>query len=727
MAQPQSAVNAAESPQHFYIDSQTSLAELRPRTLKHGDTFALFDRLGDLSPAVGGLEGLYHRDTRFLSRLRLFINDRTPLLLSSTVQNNNAVLDVDLTNPDLARGEKMEVPRDTVHIGRMKFLWNAACYEVLTARNFGEHKHRIRIAFDFDADFVDIFEVRGFVRRESRGEVTVRRHGVDHVRFVYNSLDGVPRATDLLFSPRPTELGAHRAVYDLELGPKQRRTLTVTVHCNMDGARCQRNAAVALRSMRRSVRDSAVGGTRVETSSSVMNEVFHRAVADIKMLVTDTPQGPYPYAGVPWFSTAFGRDGLITAFEVLWIYPDLARGVLGFLAATQATAHDSLNDAEPGKILHETRQGELARLGEVPFGRYYGSVDSTPLFIALAGAYWRQTADRATLDAIWPNVRAALAWIDADGDVDGDGFVEYRRHTERGLANQGWKDSGDAVFYEDGPLAEPPIALCEVQAYVYMARVLGAELADVVGEPELAARQRELAAALRERFDAAFWDEELGTYVLALDGAKRPCRIRSSNAGQVLFSGIARAERAERVARSLMRHESFSGWGLRTVYTSETRFNPASYHNGSIWPHDNALIALGLSRYGYCAESAKLATAILEAASRMDLRRLPELFCGTKRRREKGPVLYPVACAPQAWAAAAPFALLQASLGVEIDAGRRLLSFRHPRLPASFDAMEITGLAVGDARLDLLLRRHRDAVAVNVLERRGKVEIDVRV
>ena len=324
-------------------------------------------------------------------------------------------------------------------------------------------------------------------------------------------------------------------------------------------------------------------------------------------------------------------------------------------------------------------------------------------------------------------MRAALAWIDADGDVDGDGFVEYRRHTERGLVNQGWKDSGDAVFHEDGRLAEPPIALCEVQAYVYLARIMGAELANAVGEPEVATRQLEQAAELGKRFDAQFWDDELGTYVLALDGDKRPCRVRTSNAGQVLFTGIAPSERAARVAASLMTHESFSGWGLRTVYTSERRFNPASYHNGSIWPHDNALIAIGLSRYSHCKEAVKVATAILDAAAHMDLRRLPELFCGTKRRREKGPVLYPVACAPQAWAAAAPFALLQASLGVEIDATRRLLSFRHPRLPASFDAMEITGLAVGDARLDLLLRRHRDGVTVNVLDRRGDVEIDVRL
>jgi glycogen debranching enzyme len=715
-----------EPTQNFYIAAQASLAELRPRTLKHGDTFALFDRFGDLSSGPASPEGLYHDDIRFLSRLRLTIEGQTPLLLSSTVQSNNAMLDVDLVNPDLRRGEIIELPKDTIHISRMKFLWNAAAYDLISVRNFDERMRRIRIALEFDADFIDVFEVRGFAR-QSRGSITHRVSAPDHVRIQYASLDGTPRATEIFFSPQPVELTAHRAVFELVLEPKQRRAIFVTVHCRTHDRPLERDPLVAMRLARRELRDASRRAAALEISSNTVNDILCRSMADISMLVTDTEHGPFPYAGVPWFSTAFGRDGLLTALQTLWIYPSLARGVLRFLAATQSSTNEPLRDAEPGKILHETRRGELARLGEVPFERYYGSVDATPLFIVLAGRYWQYTQDSATLEQIWPNVKAALAWIDHHGDIDGDGFVEYSRRGESGLVNQGWKDSGDAVFHSNGALAEPPIALCEVQAYVYQARLQVAQLAEVMGEHALAAAQRQRAALLRRRFDEAFWDEQLGMYALALDGDKRRCKVRSSNAGQTLLMGIALPERAPRIARALLDREFFTGWGVRTLSARERRFNPASYHNGSIWPHDNALIAMGLSSYGHSTEAVQIATAMFDAAAHMDLRRLPELFCGAQRRRDKGPILYPVACAPQAWAAATPFGLLQACLGMEIDAAERVVRLKHPRLPASIEWLRIRRLAVGEGRLDLLLRRHDADVAVNVLSKEGDVEVAVQL
>jgi glycogen debranching enzyme len=720
-ADPQ-RLEVEEVAQPFYIAAHDSLVDEPPRTLKHGDTFALFDHYGDLASRRGNTLGLYHLDTRFLSRLKLTIEQRSPLLLSSTVRTNNAVLDVDLTNPDIQRGEKMVLTKDTIHLTRMKFLWNAACYELLMLRNFGEEPLRVRVDFDFDADFADLFEVRGY-KRGSRGKVTAAVSGTDAVSFTYASQDGMPRATDIYFEPVPADLQARHARIELDLAPKQRRSIAMSVHCRIGDAPAERRVLFALRQARRELREATHRAAALETSSSLANEVLCRSMADISMLVTNTEHGAYPYAGVPWFSTAFGRDGILTALQLLWLYPGMARGVLRYLAVTQAQEEDPVRDCEPGKILHETRKCELALLGDVPFARYYGSIDSTPLFVALAGLYWQYTADSATLDAIWPNVKAALQWVDRWGDLDGDGFVEYRRRRESGLVNQGWKDSGDAVFHEDGRLAEAPIALCEVQGYVYMARTLAARMAEARGETVLAAQLSQQAASLRERFEAQFWDEELSMYVLALDGEKRPCRVRTSNAGHLLFTGIASPARAARMATVLAAAEMLTGWGIRTVSSRERRYNPTSYHNGSIWPHDNALIALGLARYGETELASRIAASVFDAAAHMELRRLPELFCGMRRQRDKPPILYPVACSPQAWAAAAPFGSLQACIGLEIDATQRVARFRYPRLPVGIESLRVRGMPIGEASVDLLLRRHDETVSVNILRRRGEAEI----
>jgi glycogen debranching enzyme len=714
---------APEAPPEFYIQATSSLAERRLRTLKHNDTFALFDHYGDL---VGrdSPDGIYHEDTRFLSCLRLTIEAVKPLLLSSTVQSNNAVLDIDLTNPDIAAGGRLVLPKDTIQIARVKFLWNASCYELLAVRNFGAQRERLRVDFEFDADFADLFEVRGH-RRARRGAITARIVDQHGVRFDYASLDGVPRATELNFDPAPARLRERRASYELDLAPKTRRVIYLTTHCRSGANTVERRFFGAVRAARCAQRHASHRAAAVETSNTIVNDVLGRAMADINMLVTDTEYGPYPYAGIPWFSTAFGRDGLITAIEMLWADPALARGVLRFLTAYQATTEDPVRDAEPGKILHEMRKCELARLGEVPFGRYYGSIDSTPLFVVLAGLYWRRTGDRATIEEMWPNIKAALAWIDRYGDCDGDGFVEYKRRSDGGLANQGWKDSEDAVFHANGQLAEPPIALCEVQGYVYLARMLAAQLAAELDEVAFAIRLRDQARHLQERFEQQFWSEELGSYVLALDGAKQPCKVRSSNAGQLLFTGIVSPERGARMAELLMTREFFTGWGIRTISSHESRFNPASYHNGSVWPHDNALIAMGLASYGALDALERVTTGLFEAAAHMDLHRLPELFCGMHRHRDKGPTLYPIACSPQAWAAATPLALLQACLGMDVDGRERRVLFKHPRLPAVLDWMRIHHLAVGDARLDILFRRHGDDVAVNVLNREGSADVQV--
>ena len=716
----------AEAGAGYGIRARAALAERRPAILKHGDSFGLFDPHGDVVGDADIAEGLYHRDTRHLSRFHLLIGGRPPMLLSSTVAADNAVLKADLTNPDVTAPGRVVLARDVVHLQRSRFLWQGRLFERLSVRHFGVEPLEVDLDLAFAADFADIFEARG-IGRATRGTTSVDRRAPDRLRLAYTGEDGERRVTRLAFAPVPTLLADDRARFTLHLDPGARTALFVVVDCA--DREPPRGAGLgffhALKHARRPLREVAARAAGVETSNDVVNEVLRRAMADLTMLTTDTAHGPYPYAGVPWFSTAFGRDGLITALTTAWVDPVLARGVLTYLAATQALEEDPQADAEPGKILHETRAGELARLGVVPFRHYYGTVDATPLFVVLAGAYLDRTGDVATLRALEPAIERALLWIERWGDRDGDGLVEYGRRRRDGLVNQGWKDSDDSVFHASGALADGPIALVEVQGYVFAAFEAAARIAEALGRPAGAMHRRAQAEAVRAKVEATFWSDALGTYGLALDGDKRLCAVRVSNAGQLLFTGLPCADRARATADLLLSPAFFSGFGVRTLAEGEPRFNPMSYHNGSIWPHDNALIAMGLARYGLKSHALALFDGLMDAAACMDQRRLPELFCGFRRRKATAPTAYPVACAPQAWASAAPFALLAAILGLGFDASRRTIRFDRPALPASLDEVTLRGLGFADGRADIHLRRVGGEVAVHVLERRGEVEVVV--
>jgi glycogen debranching enzyme len=707
----------------FYIPA-TGPATRPRRTLKHDDTFLVLDSHGDVGASAGGSDGLFHCDTRFLSHLELLLNGTQPLLLGSNVRDDNTQLTVDLTNPDVYFDHRLVLPKDTLHVVRTIFLWRDTAYQRLAIRNYGDRAIDLRLTMLFDSDFADLFEVRG-LQRERRGIITRQAVRPATTVLSYKGLDAHLRQTVLTFDPPPTEISATTASYSLDLAPKEVTAICCTIGCGAPEPPKPVPFARGLRAAHRNRRAVSSNAATVETSNDLLNEVLCRSMSDLYMLMTNTPQGRYPYAGIPWYSTTFGRDGLITALQMLWFDPRIAQGVLRRLAAYQAKTDDPASDAQPGKILHEMREGEMAALREVPFGLYYGSVDATPLFVMLAGIYAERTGDDAILVELWPAIEAALAWIDGAGDSDGDGFLEYYRATERGLANQGWKDSQDAIFHADGRLAQGPIALAEVQGYVYCAKQALARCLERLGWSERARRLKAEAHQLAERFDASFWCEELGTYALALDGEKEPCRVRSSNAGQVLFTGIARPDRAIKVADGLMRPQFFSGWGIRTIANTEARYNPMSYHNGSIWPHDNALIALGLARYGLRRSVERVFKGLFDAATYMEMRRLPELFCGFQRSRGRGPTHYPVACSPQAWASATPFTLIEASLGLQFDPAANEIRLRNPRLPSFVDELMLRNLQLKQSSVDLKVRRHANEVSVEILERRGQVQVSV--
>jgi glycogen debranching enzyme len=711
----------------YYVRATSGLADHRTRVLKYGDTFAVFNRYGDIE-ALGPLQfGLFHSESRHLSRLVLYVNDRQPMLLGSTVCQDTSLLAVDLTNLDERSGQPGAMHRGMVHIFRSSLLDHATLHHLVRLINYSSEEIRISLTLRFDADFADIFEVRGS-KRERRGEKLPAQIGEQEVLLSYRGLDSVDRRTRIYFWQVPESLGADEASFTFILEPKVEQNLVVDIFCERSDSKPSPSSELPTRLNTFSLRSKTLRDTCVVTSSDRLNAWIARSQSDLRMLTEGNPEGEYPYAGVPWFSTVFGRDGIITAMECLWVDPNMGRGVLSYLAKTQATEENAAQDAEPGKIIHEIRRGEMATLEEVPFGRYYGSVDATPLFVMLAGEYFQRTNDQVFVKEVWPHVEAALGWIERCGDSDGDGYVEYQQKSSRGLLQQGWKDSNDSIFHSNGKIAEPPVALCEVQGYVFAAKLAAARLCLAMGLADRAAKFSKEAEALKTRFNEDFWCEELGTFALALDGSKKPCRVSTSNAGHALFSGIATPEHAHIVSETLLNPSLFSGWGVRTVSATEKRYNPMSYHNGSVWPHDNALIGYGFARYGMHEKALQILTAMYDASSEVDLHRLPELFCGFHRRENAGaPILYPVACAPQAWAAGAIYLLLGACLGMKIDAGERYVQFENPQLPAGVSQLEIRGLKVEEASADLLIRKHSRGIDVEVLGKHGQLEVTKRI
>ena len=688
--------------------------------LKDADTFLVADHWGDVK---NGADGLFDRDTRLLSHFVLTVGRARPSRLSSGVTEDNVFFTCHSTNRPLPPMGGRSAPAGVLHLERRRFLWGKRLFERVRMVNHGIEDILLPLSFEFGADFADIFQVRGTLRAKQGRHHPPTMDG-RRVSFSYTGLDGVTRTSCLAFSEPPARLSPNRAEFMFSL-PKGKR-LDLYVECGLDVCdapdqeRWRWNAIQARLAMRRRMRR---GASVQAPRNPRVNDWLTQSRTDVALLTTDLPTGPYPYAGVPWFSTPFGRDGIITAWQMLWIDPSLAKGVLTYLASRQATEVDAFMDSAPGKIMHETRGGEMSALREVPFGLYYGGVDTTCLFIALAGAYARRTGDMKTIRALWPNLIAAAGWMRDYGDSNGDGLIDYARGAETGLSNQGWKDSEDSIFDSNGRFPKGPVALLEVQGYAYAAWKALAEIGALLGDERVELWKAE-AERVRDLVEDRFWMEDQNFYAVAMDGDGKQMQAVGSNAGHLLFSGLPSPERARIVTRRMLTAEFRSGWGLRTLAKGQARFNPMSYHNGSVWPHDTAMAAAGMARYGERQAVSMLLREVFGAAAHFQLR-LPELFCGFPREPGEPPIAYPVACLPQAWAAGSVFLMLQAVLGIEIDAADGLVEVSDPTLPTGLHQMSILGLEVGDGAIDLTFQRLDGHVVVMPRERRGAVSLRV--
>jgi glycogen debranching enzyme len=705
------------------------VTDLASKTLavKEGETFLYCDLEGNLDHGGDYGLGLYHRDTRFLSEFRMTVSGRDPVLLSSSSERAY-MSHVDLTNPDLYEGDAVMVTQQTLNIRRIRAI-NGRLFERVRVKNYNGHAISLDLAFSLAADFADIFEVRGMVREE-HGELEAPVVNDRVVDFAHLGRDGVRRLTRIEFASTPDRIdeeddGTVTATFRLHLGPYQTRMLGLTVDPITDGVEpAPLEFDVAVHDLRRSYEDWERDSTQVVTDNELFDQLLERSIRDVRALSTRTTDGHLMLAaGIPWYVTLFGRDALIAAHQLLSVNPTLARDTLELLARHQGRREDPWRDEEPGKILHEIRHGELAGAGDIPHTPYFGSIDATPWFLILYGAHLRWTGDLDVAQALLPNAEAALGWIDEYGDRDGDGFVEYQTRSPGGIRNQGWKDSHDAIVHADGRMAETPIALAEVQAYVYLAKLRMADVYEALGQEQRAEFLRGQAHELRRRFNDAFWMDDEQYFAGALDRDKRQVRTVMSNPGHALYCDIADPDKARAMAKRLLAPDMFSGWGVRTMSKSAAGYNPMSYHNGSVWPHDNALIAAGLKRYGFVRSTNRVATALFDAAIHADYLRLPELFCGFTRRSPNRPVSYPVACSPQAWAAGAPFLMLQAMLGISARAERNLLTVNEPHLPSWLHTVELRNLRVGSSRITLLFRREGEITSFSLLQRDGDVRV----
>ncbi|GAB6928413.1 amylo-alpha-1,6-glucosidase [Paenibacillus sp. JCM 10914] len=674
------------------------------RVIKEGDLFFLTGLNGDIVSGDDQGHGLYTKDTRFLSRMEVHIDGEKPSLLSSTGDKSY-----------VASFRLMKEAKDegVIELHRERFIYNGILYERCTLTNYFITDSNIEFAVSFDADFQDMFLVRKY-RTGEVGKMEGILTGDQDITLAYVGADHLRRQTRISWDADGGQADESGTVsFPLSLKPQEQKIITFFIMPITEQHPVTEPLTYeeGLNELEVSYEEWYGNSSRVQSDSTLFSGLYQRGLQDLRMLTTDVGFGDTTVAGLPWFAVPFGRDSLITALFMLPVNPQHAKGTLRTLAAYQGEKTDPWRDEQPGKIMHEIRFGELVTTNQSPFSPYYGTIDSTPLFLALIGEYYRWTGDISLAEELKPNMLRALDYIDAALEA-GSGFMAYKQEAEKGFPNQGWKDSANSIIHENREYARSPIALSEVQGYVYQAKTSLAPVFVELGEHDLAHKLETEAEELRVRFESAFWMEDEQCYAIALDSDLRQVRSVTSNPGHVLMSGLPEASRAKAQSERMLQDDMFNGYGIRTMSTGSAGYYPISYHNGSVWPHDNGMILLGLGKQGFKDEAGKVISGLLQASVHFEYQRLPELFCG--HDGELGhPVPYPTTCSPQAWAAGTSIVFLQAMLGLYPNAAKREIALS-PFLPEGMNELKAERIAIGSGHLSVSVVRDADGSTFNV-------------
>ena len=690
------------------------------RLIKEGDLFLLTNQAGNIRKNTDVQYGLYTKDTRFLSRYELFVDNNKPFILSFG-ETEDSINKIYLTNENITKSESEEAL-----IKREQIIFNGMVYDRILIKNYFSQLLTLKLTLKAESDYLDIFQVRNYLKEKRLGIILNPYKVKNGIVLGYLGKDGVRRETELKILTGEGEVYKNRIEFSFKLKRMQEKELTIGIIPRVEGPKLTNKNIISFERAQKKIRsnykkweeDSLI----IKTDNKNFNQLINRGLSDLKLLLTDLEEGFIPIAGIPWYAVPFGRDSIITSLQTLMVNIKIAKGTLKTLARFQGKEVNKDTEEEPGKIMHEIRFGELAHLSLIPHTPYYGTIDATLLFLILAVEYFHWTGDLPFIRKVLPNLFAALEWIDKYGDIDQDGYIEYNPKNTKWAANQGWKDSTNSSVHQDGSLAVPPIALVEVQGYVYHAKKGMAEIFFYLGEKDKAEKLEKDARKLKDKFNRDFWVEERKYFAFGLDYQKKQIASITSNPGHCLYSGIVSQDRSEAVVKKLLSNEMFSGWGIRTMGENEVGYDPMSYHNGSVWPHDNSIIINGLTRYNYCREAIEVINGLIKASQYFKYNRLPELFCGFSQKETQRPIEYPVACSPQAWACGSIYLIIQSLLGINADVINNRIYLK-PILPDKINKIEIKNLKTGNNRVDFMLTKGKDRIKLSDVKIEGNIEL----